>query len=104
MSSFNRKAMGDERTNSDFSFHEELQKRFHVAGFGPAHIADWIVAPFLLVGRVVAAGTIRTRGAEGEFLLVIRSAFDIESHHPHGHDNGAVACDGTGKIDVIVAG
>src|ERR1035438_4478908 len=63
----NGEAMGDQSADVDFLLGEEPDERFHVTGLGPTHVANGIVAPFLLIGCVVTSRTIRARNAEIEF-------------------------------------
>ena len=101
---FNRKAMRDERYDVHFPFREQMQKGFHVPRFRPAHIADGIVAAFLLISGVISARAIGTGNPEVEFLLVVRLAFDIDADRSHGNNNRAVARDSAGQIDRLAAG
>jgi hypothetical protein len=94
----------DERADPDFLFGKELEERLHVARFGPAHVADGVVAAFLFVGAVVPAGTVRTRDAEVEFFFVVGFAFDLNADRANGDHNRALASDGTRQIDRIAAG
>ncbi len=96
--------MGNERSDVYFAFGQQLQKGFHVAGFRPAHIADWIVAAFLFIRSVVAAGSIGARNAEVEFLFVIGPALNLDADGAHGHDDGALAGDCACKIYGLAAG
>src|SRR5207302_10802934 len=96
---FNRKSMRDERYDAHFPFREQMQKRFHIPRFRPAHIADRIVTAFLLISGVISARAIGTGNSEVELLLVVRLAFDIDADRSHRYNNRAVARDGPGEID-----
>ena len=47
-----------------------VQHRLEVALLGPAHEADGVVLALVLVGGVVAAGTVGAGHLEGELLVV----------------------------------
>src|SRR5580692_1772832 len=70
-------AMRDEGMEVKFAIGKKLEKSFHVARFGPAHIANGIVDSFLFVGRIVAARAVGTGDAEVEFLFVEKSSRNI---------------------------
>src|SRR5450631_2363116 len=100
----NGEAMGDQSADVDSFLGEEPDKRFHIAGFGPTHVANGIVAPFLLIGCVVTSRTVRARNTEIEFLFVICFALDVHADGTYSDDDRAVASDGAGEIDGIAAG
>jgi hypothetical protein len=83
--------MRDERIQVEFPFCKQLQKAFHVPRFRPADVTDGIIASFLLVGCIVAAGSVGTRNAEVEFLFVIALALQFHPHGANRDNNGAVA-------------
>ncbi len=101
---FDRKAMSDERWEVQLSFGDETQKRFHVAGLSPTHMADGIIASFLLIGSVVAPGPIRTGDAEVEFFLVIEFALNIHAHGSHRDDDCTITGNISREIDRVAAG
>src|SRR5439155_10040980 len=96
--------MRDQRVDVDFALGEQLKKSFHVARFGPSNIADRIISALLLVSCVVAAGAVRTRDAELEFLLVIKLALDVHSDCAHGNNCSMIASDFCGQVYGIAAG
>src|SRR5271166_3661661 len=99
-----RKTMGNEGTNINFLFGQELEKGFHVAGFGPAHVADGVVAALLFIGSIVAAGAVGARNAEVEFFFVVRSALNFDADSADRYHDGALAGDRARKIYGIAAG
>ena len=70
----NREAMCDQRLQIQTAVAEQLQKRFHIAGLSPAHVADRIISALLLERGVVTAGSIRSRNPEVDFFFVIQLA------------------------------
>src|SRR5207302_10987761 len=99
-----RETVRDQCTDISFPIGEELYERFQVASLGPAHVADRIVAPFLLVCCVITARTVGTRNAEVKFLLVVRLSLDVHSDRSYSNDDGAVTRYGTRQIDRVAAG
>ncbi len=56
-----RHAMGDQPRRSHRARGDEVEEAFHVALLGPADIADRVINSVLLIGWVVATGTVRPR-------------------------------------------
>ena len=81
-----------------------MDELFHVAGFGPAHITDGIVASLLLVRSIVSTRPVGPRDPEVEFFAVIGLALDIHPDGANGNDDGAVASDLASEIHRIAAG
>ena len=86
--------MRDERSDVDLLVCQELDERFHVARFRPAHMADGIVATLLFVRHVIAAGAIGARNAEVELFFVVGFALNLHAHRANGDDDCAISCDG----------
>ena len=98
------KAVRDERRQVQLALIQQVDERFHVAGFGPANVTDGIVASLLLEGRVVAPGAIRARNAEIEFFAVINLALDLYTYGSDGDDHSAIARNLAGQIHRSAAG
>src|SRR5207248_6400896 len=81
-----------------------MQKRFHVAGFGPADITNWVINSFSFVKRVVTTRAIGPRNPKIQFFVVEQSALNIHAHGAYGHNNATVADDFSGEIYQIAAG
>ena len=65
----------------------QIQHRFEIALLGPADMANRVVLPTFLIGRVVATGAIGAGNLEGQFFLVeIRARQfqprDADQHNP----------------------
>src|SRR5271155_3539866 len=88
------KTMSNQRTDFYFLLRQELQKGLQVASFSPAHVADGVVAAFLLIRGIVAAGAVRAGNAKVEFFFVKRLALNVDADGAHRHDDGALAGDG----------
>ena len=95
--------MRDQRRQIQFAVRDELQKGFQVARFRPAHMADRIIAPFLLIGSVVAAGTVGARDAKIQFLFVIEFALQLHADGSDGDHNGAIARHFRGQVHGLAA-
>ncbi len=96
--------MGYERIDIYLFFCQKLQKGFHVASFRPTHVADGVVAAFLLIRSVVAAGSVGAGDAEVEFFFVISPALNVDANGAHGYDDGALAGDVTCEVHRLTAG
>jgi hypothetical protein len=98
------KTVSDERLGSDSSLGQQLEKSFHVTGFGPANVADWVVNSLLLVGRVVPSWAIRPRNPEIQFLLVEEPPLNVHAYRTNGNNYAAITGDFRGEIHQITAG
>src|SRR5580658_3209513 len=96
--------MGNEWSNTYLLLRQKLQKGIHVARFGPAYVPDGVVATFLFVRCVVAAGAVRAGNAEVEFLFVICPALNVDADCAHRYDDGALSGDGACEVHGIAAG
>ena len=68
-----------------------LQKRRHVAAFGPAHVTDRIIAALFLVIGIIAAGAVGPGLQDFQFLFEINVARDIHLDVADNDDLGPVA-------------
>ena len=72
---------------------DQPQELLHVAVLGPAHVRQRIVAPLLLVRRVVTSGTVGARHVELNFLQVHVVPGELHAHRAHDTDAAAVAAE-----------
>src|SRR5712692_4348770 len=86
----NRKSVRNQSAHIHFAIGEKLEKSLHVAGFGPANIANGVINAFLFVGCVITSGPIGAGNAEVQFLLVKRPALEGHAHDANRDDGGAV--------------
>src|SRR5208282_1346861 len=68
---FDREPVRDQRRQVEPASGEQVEDRLHVPLFGPANVGGGIIAPALLVVRVITAWTVRARDDEFGFLEVI---------------------------------
>src|SRR5512146_2269438 len=97
--SLDREAMGNEWLEIDLPVGNKFQERFHVARLGPAYVGDGILVPFLFVLGIVAAGTVRPRDAEVEFLLVISLARNLRPDSADRNNDCFRSSDASGEFD-----
>ena len=81
---------------------DQPQEGLHVAALGPAHVAVGVVLTILLVGRVVAAGTVGGGQPQLEFLQVVGLARQIHAHGAEHHHPALPAADLSGDFDRTV--
>src|SRR5450631_3497994 len=95
--------MRDQRLQIELALRHELKERLHVAGFGPTHVANGIVAALLLVSCVIAARTVGTRDAEVELFAVVEAALDVHADSANSDHRAAVTRYLGGEIDGTAA-
>ena len=97
-----RQHRGDERVEVEPALGHQVQEAGHVAPFGPADVADRVVDPVLLVGRVVASGAVRAREADLQLLGVVLGPGQVQAALADVDDPGPVPGQLGGELDRLV--
>ena len=69
-----REAMGDQRLGAQGAGIQGMKHSLEIALLRPAHKANGVVVPLLLIGRVVTTGPVRTTHLEGELFFIEKIA------------------------------
>src|ERR1039458_2583987 len=83
--------MGDEWHHVNQATGHQIQHRLEIALLSPAHEADRVILPALLVGRIVAARTVGAADLEAQFLGVQVGPRQLEPRYAHQYDATTLA-------------
>src|SRR5580692_1642023 len=104
LSTSDRKTVRNQRLHIDFAVRQQLEKSLHVSCFGPAHIADGIIAALLLIRRIVSPRPVGAGNTEIQLFLKVELALDIHAHCSDRDHYTTVARDFSRHIDGFATG